>query len=347
MQRAGRVELVGDRQQQRDGQRRADAGQHADGGAERHADQRVEQVRRLQRDERGRGRAARSVSMAASPQLDQPLERPGRQRELQDASANMSQTTKASTMPIRDRHARAARGRSRGAVAANSRPVAIEKPHRADQAASARPARRRSRASAPVGLLVARSGSSPRKARSRHGRSPSSDEQRRRSRRATPSARRGRTARRPASRRRPDDDRRQRQQRTAAMTSAAPIRGWRLGRALPRVARAHFTRPIVFRIVGCARRVLLRVLVELVAGEVGVVPALVAQHLLPGGRLHHLLDRRPIAAFCSSRDAGGAPPPCASSRCTTSTPCSLQRRRVDAREALRPRTRRERAACRP
>ncbi len=48
-QRGGRVELVGDRQQQRDGQRRADAGQHADRGAERDADQRVEQVHRLQR----------------------------------------------------------------------------------------------------------------------------------------------------------------------------------------------------------------------------------------------------------------------------------------------------------
>ncbi len=49
-QRAGRIELEGDRQQQRDGQRRADAGQHADRGAEQHADQREQQVHRLQRD---------------------------------------------------------------------------------------------------------------------------------------------------------------------------------------------------------------------------------------------------------------------------------------------------------
>ena len=37
-ERAGRVEAGGGRQQQRDGQRRADAGQHADGGAEGHAE---------------------------------------------------------------------------------------------------------------------------------------------------------------------------------------------------------------------------------------------------------------------------------------------------------------------
>ena len=59
-QRARRIELEGDRQQQRDGQRRADAGQHADRGAEQHADQRVEQVDRL--ESRSRGRATREVS---------------------------------------------------------------------------------------------------------------------------------------------------------------------------------------------------------------------------------------------------------------------------------------------
>ena len=48
-ERAGRLQGVGDRQQQRDGHGRADAGQHADGGAEEDADQGVEQVRRGQR----------------------------------------------------------------------------------------------------------------------------------------------------------------------------------------------------------------------------------------------------------------------------------------------------------
>ena len=59
-QRAAGIELVGDRQQQRDRERRTDAGQHAHGGAEEHADQRIEQVHRLNGDshamrERGKG----------------------------------------------------------------------------------------------------------------------------------------------------------------------------------------------------------------------------------------------------------------------------------------------------
>jgi hypothetical protein len=41
--RAGRIELEGYRQEQRHGQRRADAGQHADGGAEEDADQAEQQ----------------------------------------------------------------------------------------------------------------------------------------------------------------------------------------------------------------------------------------------------------------------------------------------------------------
>ena len=48
-QRTAGIELVGHRQQQCDRQRRTDAGQHADRGAEEHADQRIEQVHRLQR----------------------------------------------------------------------------------------------------------------------------------------------------------------------------------------------------------------------------------------------------------------------------------------------------------
>ena len=47
---ADRIELAGRRQQHRDGERRADAGQHADGGAERHADQRPQQIDGRERD---------------------------------------------------------------------------------------------------------------------------------------------------------------------------------------------------------------------------------------------------------------------------------------------------------
>ena len=59
-QRAAGIELVGHRQQQRDRERGTDAGQHAHGGAEEHADQRIEQVHRLDGDghamrERGKG----------------------------------------------------------------------------------------------------------------------------------------------------------------------------------------------------------------------------------------------------------------------------------------------------
>ena len=49
-ERAGRIELEGDRQEQGDRQRRSDAGQNADRGAEQHADQCVKQVHRLGRD---------------------------------------------------------------------------------------------------------------------------------------------------------------------------------------------------------------------------------------------------------------------------------------------------------
>jgi len=44
-ERRGRVEAEGRRQQQRHGGRRPDSGQHADRGAERHADRRPQQVR--------------------------------------------------------------------------------------------------------------------------------------------------------------------------------------------------------------------------------------------------------------------------------------------------------------
>ena len=43
---AGRIELARDRQEKRDGERRADAGQDADERAERHADQRPHEIDR-------------------------------------------------------------------------------------------------------------------------------------------------------------------------------------------------------------------------------------------------------------------------------------------------------------
>ena len=110
-QRAGRVELVGDRQEQRDGQRRPDAGQHADRGAERHADQRVEQVHRLERGDQAVGEEREGVHVQRPSARMQPLERPGGQRELQ-APAKIIQMTKASTMPT-GWSATAGRGRSR------------------------------------------------------------------------------------------------------------------------------------------------------------------------------------------------------------------------------------------
>ena len=69
-QRAAGVELVGHRQQQRDGQRRTDAGQHADRRAEEHADQRIEQVHRLQGDRhamRQRGEGFDHSSRSSGP----------------------------------------------------------------------------------------------------------------------------------------------------------------------------------------------------------------------------------------------------------------------------------------
>ncbi len=50
-ERPGRIELIGDRQEQCDGQCGADAGQHAHGGAERYADECVEKVHRLGSDQ--------------------------------------------------------------------------------------------------------------------------------------------------------------------------------------------------------------------------------------------------------------------------------------------------------
>ena len=60
-ERRGRIQRVGHRQQQSHGQRRADAWQHPDHGAERHARQRPQQVVRRERDARTRRRVRSSV----------------------------------------------------------------------------------------------------------------------------------------------------------------------------------------------------------------------------------------------------------------------------------------------
>ncbi len=74
-QRAAGIELVGYGQQQRDRKRGADAGQHAHGGAEKHADQRIEQVHRLDGDghamrERGKGFHYSSLSRGPAGRLN-------------------------------------------------------------------------------------------------------------------------------------------------------------------------------------------------------------------------------------------------------------------------------------
>ena len=74
-QRAAGIELVGHRQQQRDRERGTDAGQHADRGAEEHADQRIEQVHGLDGDghamrERGEGVHYSSLSRGPAGRLN-------------------------------------------------------------------------------------------------------------------------------------------------------------------------------------------------------------------------------------------------------------------------------------
>jgi hypothetical protein len=58
---AGGINVVGDRQQQRDRQRRADPGQHPDRGSEQHTDGAVQEVTRFQR----RGETVEQVGDAA------------------------------------------------------------------------------------------------------------------------------------------------------------------------------------------------------------------------------------------------------------------------------------------
>ena len=105
-QRAAGIELVGDRQQQRDRQRRADAGQHADRGAEQHADQRIEQVHRLHGDrhavrERGEGvhrHSSRSSGPGGQAQRQQPVEQRDRSAMV-DAPAPMARSVRMARRP--------------------------------------------------------------------------------------------------------------------------------------------------------------------------------------------------------------------------------------------------------
>ena len=69
-QRAAGIELVGHRQQQRDGERGTDAGQHAHRGAEEHADQRIKQIHRLDGDGHAvgeRGKRFHYISLSRGP----------------------------------------------------------------------------------------------------------------------------------------------------------------------------------------------------------------------------------------------------------------------------------------
>ncbi len=136
-ERAGRIELEGDRQQQRDGERRPDAGQHADRGAEQHADQREQQVHRLQRDGEALERARRTRPWPASS--EQPLERPCRQATASAACRTSDRRRAPSTKPDREigqDGAAAERRRGRGEQDRDRRNEAAAEPISAISAAS-------------------------------------------------------------------------------------------------------------------------------------------------------------------------------------------------------------------
>jgi hypothetical protein len=76
--RRRRVHAVGDRNQQRDAGGRPDAGQHADDGAEQHADERVEQVDRLQADRKTLEKVADALHRARAGVRRAPARRRGR-----------------------------------------------------------------------------------------------------------------------------------------------------------------------------------------------------------------------------------------------------------------------------
>ena len=276
--------------------------------------------------------------MARLRSEDQPFERARRQRELQEPRED--RTRRRRRRRCRPGwSARAARGRSRGRRSAKSRPVAIEKPavFRSSICATSPPTIQRIGAGA-VGLAlgeVAAPGRDRRADRERRQR-------RRRSRRGRSSGRRGRTAPPPAS---PGSARRSPRRAppgSAAMTSAA--RSGRPAAAPP--APAHCTRPMSFRIAEVASMSAASWAVEGRRRRDRCRPSPVGERLLPGLRLHHLLDvggdRRLLLGGDAGRGGDHAPVLDA-----TSTPASLKRRRIDARDPLLAGDGEERAARRP
>ena len=178
-ERRGRIERVGDRQQQRDGQRGADARQHADRGPERHAGERPQQVLRRQRD----GEAVREVGNHGSGDAESERERDCRRRRR--ASARRAHraasggcrtprpcTRTAASLPPRTRRRSAADKRDETEHHA-SRPrsgsrcrVRIRRPR---LTTSAHHRRKRSRRARPRGIPIRQSAREPFRRQSRGG----------------------------------------------------------------------------------------------------------------------------------------------------------------------------------
>src|SRR5918993_157128 len=98
--------------------------------------------------------------------------------------------------------------------------------------------------------------------------------------------------------------------------------------------RALLHEPDGLEHVGDARLLLLEVGAELVAGQIGVVPALLLQHFLPGRRLHHRVDRLDERVALRRGDAGRAHHRAPIGDVEVDA-LLIQRRRVDAFDALR------------
>ena len=133
------IKPVGDRQQKRHGQRGADAGQHAHGGAKGHADQRVKQDHRIKRAvDRPCKQKARTWS--SQPPKIRVSGKPA--RKVQIAKAGQRRRRPAKAKSDADGQVRAKlRLPKAAAVQANRRPEAMEKPRRfqQDQLQLARP----------------------------------------------------------------------------------------------------------------------------------------------------------------------------------------------------------------
>ena len=122
----GRIDLEGDRQQQRDGQRRPEPRQHADRRADRDADQRPQQVDRRQRDREPAGEGGR-----ASPS-EEPLDQAAADIDAEHAG-EAEIGDRANTIADDGSRARSAGCRRRARRSTNSRVEAMMKPSRLDQ----------------------------------------------------------------------------------------------------------------------------------------------------------------------------------------------------------------------